>query len=241
MAFKASFPFSPTGPETKHYLSNFIKRIMQSNITIAVIGGTGKSGKYLVKELISKGYHIKLLHRNPETLSFDSPLVTLVKGDARDRDAIANLLKGSYAVISALGQPAGEAPIFSEAARNIVAGMEQPRVSRYIAIAGLNVDTPNDHKSKETQAGTDWMKATFPKTTADRQAEYQILVESKVNWTMVRLPLIVQTDQRGELAVSLTDCPGNKVSAADLADFLIEQLSDDTFSRQAPFIASKHL
>lgn len=214
---------------------------MQNNITIAVIGGTGKSGKYLVKELISRGYHIRLLHRKPETLSFDSPLVTLVKGDARDREAIINLLNGSAAVISALSQPVGEAPIFSDAARNIVISMQQHHLSRYIVIAGLNVDVPNDHKSKETQAGTDWMKATFPKTTADRQAEYQVLTESKINWTMVRLPLIIETDQRGELAVNLTDCPGNKVSATDLAGFLIKQLSDDTFIRQAPFIASKHL
>lgn len=32
---------------------------MKSNIKIAVIGGTGKSGKYLVKQLIEQGFQIK--------------------------------------------------------------------------------------------------------------------------------------------------------------------------------------
>ena len=47
-----------------------------------------------------------------------------------------------------------------------------------------------------------------------------------------------QTDKRNQINVSLEDCPGDKISATDLADFLIEQLSDDRFVRKSPFIAS---
>jgi len=42
---------------------------MQQNIKIAVLGGTGKAGKYLVKQLRKQGFQIKLLLRNPEKFS----------------------------------------------------------------------------------------------------------------------------------------------------------------------------
>lgn len=211
---------------------------MQQNIKIAVIGGTGKSGKYLVKELISKGYSIRLLHRKPEKLTLNSSLIEIVKGDARDASAISRLIEGAGAVISALSQPVGETSIFSDATRNIISAMEEHHVSRYIVIAGLNVDTPSDQKGEMTRAGTDWMKANYPVTTQDRQKEYEILRSSSIDWTMVRLPLIEQTEERKGIISSLTDCPGTGISATDLADFLITQLSDEQFSRQAPFIAS---
>jgi hypothetical protein len=116
--------------------------------------------------------------------------------------------------------------------------MQECNVRRYIVIAGLNVDTPDDKKSKFTADATDWMKKTFPISTADKQKEYQILSESSVAWTLVRLPLIKKTDVNSEITVSLHDCPGNEISATALANFLIGQLDDDRFIKKAPFIAN---
>jgi uncharacterized protein YbjT (DUF2867 family) len=41
---------------------------MQSNIKVAIIGGTGKAGNYLVKQLLAQNIPVKFLHRNPEGL-----------------------------------------------------------------------------------------------------------------------------------------------------------------------------
>ncbi|MCQ6957375.1 NAD(P)-dependent oxidoreductase [Mucilaginibacter aquariorum] len=206
---------------------------------VAVIGGTGKSGKYLVKQLLKQNFAIKLLHRKPETLDIDNPLIEIVKGDARDYNAIHSLLAGCDAVLSCLSQPVGEPTIFSDATRNILKAMAAHNISRYITTAGLNVDTPFDQKSEQTQFGTRWMYENFPTTTADRQVEYQLLTDSHTNWTMVRLPLIIQTDDVGEIIVSLTDCPGNNISATNLALFMIAQLNSAELVNQAPFIADK--
>ncbi len=62
--------------------------------------------------------------------------------------------------------------------------------------------------------------------------------QSKIDWTLVRLPLIEQTASENEISSGLEDCPGDKISATDLARFLIEQLSDETFIKKSPFIAS---
>lgn len=207
--------------------------------TVALIGGTGKAGKYLLKQLLLQKFRIKLLHRKPETLYLNSPLIEIIKGDARDYDAIHTLLQGCDAVLSCLSQPVGEPTIFSDATRNILLAMQAHQISRYITTAGLNVDTPTDQKSEPTQFGTKWMYENFPTTTKDRQVEYQLLADSGIDWTMFRLPLIHQTDDISEINVSLVDCPGNGISAANLALFTIAQLRSKEFVKQAPFIADK--
>jgi putative NADH-flavin reductase len=207
--------------------------------TVAVIGGTGKAGKYLVKQLLLQNFRIKLLHRKPATLTFDNPLIETIKGDARYYDAIHDLLKGCDAVLSCLSQPVGEPTIFSDATRNIIKAMAVHQINRYITTAGLNVDTPSDQKTAQTQFGTNWMYENFPATTKDRQVEYQLLAGSATDWTMVRLPLITQTDDVSEIVMSLVDCPGSNISATNLALFMIKALNSDEFVKQAPFIADK--
>lgn len=211
---------------------------MEPKIKIAVIGGTGKSGKYLVKELLRQGFHIKILLRNPEYFKIESSLIEIVKGDARAYEAIHSLVDGCHSVISTLGQPSGETPIFSQATKSVIQSINECNIKRYILTTGLNVDTPFDNKSQKTKFATDWMKANYQETTFDKQVEYNILSDSDVNWTLIRLPLIEQTDERGKMIVSLEDCAGDSISATDLAYFLIGQLFDATYIRKAPFIAN---
>lgn len=221
-------------------LSNFIKNKMEQIKKIAVIGGTGKSGKYLVKHLLNQGFHIKVLIRNPERFQIQSSLVEVIIGNVEDYEDIRTLVEGCHAVISALGLglPPSEPTIFSLATKNIIRAMNECDVWRYILLTGLNVDAPFDKKGPKTASATDWMYANYPKTTADRQLEYSILSDSNIDWTLVRLPFIEQTDGRDKVSVSLEDCHGDKISATDLAHFLIEQLTDSTYIRKSPFIAN---
>lgn len=209
-------------------------------MTIAVIGGTGKSGKYLVKQLLNQGFHFKALIRNPENFEIKNLLIEIVKGDAGEYKSVRSLVEGCKAVISTLGlgQLVSEKSIFSKATKNVIQAMNECNINRYILTTGLNVDTPFDKKSSKTKLATDWMKTNYPETAADKQTEYNILSETNLDWTLVRLPLIEQTDVKSEINMSLEDCPGDKISAASLAHFLIRQLTDNAFVNKSPFIAN---
>ncbi len=213
---------------------------MNNKIKIAVIGGTGKSGKYLVRQLTDQGFRLKVLIRNPADFQIISPLIEVVKGNVTDYSSVDALLNGCGAVISTLGMgiPASEPTVFSQSTTHVIRAMTKYNIHRYIVTTGLNVDTPFDNKSPETLFATNWMRKNYPDSTASKQLEYDILVNSNIDWTLVRLPLIEQTDESGPINVSLEDCPGNKISATDLAGFLIGQLSTGTFVRKAPFIAN---
>lgn len=215
---------------------------MQKYTKIAVIGGTGKSGKYLVRELIKQGYSIKLLLR-PSANRTDTPshpLIEIIEGNANDYHAISTLIDGCGAVISTLGMgiPASEKTIFSQSTTHIIRAINEHQIRRYVVITGLNVDTSFDKKSSKNQMATRWMYENFPISTADKQTEYELLMASNLDWTLVRLPLIEQTDEQRQTQTSLEDCEGDKISATDLANFLIQQLTDESCFRQAPFLWS---
>ena len=73
---------------------------MKQQIKIAVLGGGGRTGKYLVTRLLKQGYTLKLLLRHPEDFFLKYPSVEVMKGDAIDPEAIRSLLEGCHAVIS---------------------------------------------------------------------------------------------------------------------------------------------
>lgn len=85
---------------------------------------------------------------------------------------------------------------------------------------------------------TDWMKNNFPLIQEDRQKAYDLLVKSEVNWTQVRVPFIEFTANSSEIAVDLQDCSGDKISAFDIAVFMVKELIQSNCSRQSPFICA---
>ncbi len=211
---------------------------MKNTSKIAVIGGTGKAGKYIVQELLNRGYRLKLLLRFPEKFQLNHSSVEPIKGDVRDPFAVVSVMQECDAIVSAIGQPRNEESIFSQATRNIVEAMGIYNLRRYISLTGLNVDTPSDNKNEKVKMATDWMRANYPKTTADKQVEYEFLTNSDIDWTLVRLPMIELTNARREVKVSLENCPGEVVSATDLAHFVADQLTDNSLHAKAPFLAS---
>lgn len=204
--------------------------------TIAVIGGTGKSGQYLVQNLLEKKYSIKLLIRNPENFQFQNPFIEVVKGDARDYHSVLKLLENCNVLLSTLGQPKGERTIFTDATENIINAMNHYQIKRYIVTTGLSVNTPFDNKSDHVKTATDWMYQNYPETTVDKQKEYNLLTQSDLDWTLIRLPLISLTNESFKTETSLEDCRGKNISATGLGEFLVSQIDDEIFIKKSPFL-----
>ena len=211
---------------------------MNQQKAIAILGGGGRTGKFLVGQLIDQGYRLKVLLRSPENFELHHPSVEIVKGDAIDSASIHELVKNSQAVISTLGQRQNEPLVAHTATANILKAMTYYEIKRYVLVGGINIDTPYDKKSPQTLAATSWMKANFPLIQEDRQKAYSALLECRLDWTLVRVPMIEFTGEEGNLKISVENCLGTRITAGDIANFLVQQLTDDRFFRQAPFIAN---
>jgi putative NADH-flavin reductase len=204
---------------------------------VAVLGGTGKAGTYLVEKLLSEGYTVKALARIPSKLPEHDRLIK-VQGDATDAAAIRTLLEDCDAVISTLGPSKSTPDTCSIAVKHLVEAMQEKGISRYLEVAGLAINTPDDRKGFRTRLIVAILKSFFPAVINDRQKGYELLLQSKLDWTIVRCPMIRLTGTEGTVRTDLLDSPGNHISATDLAGFLIQQLNDLTYAGKAPFIAN---
>ena len=211
---------------------------MKQNIKIAILGGTGKIGSYLVKQLTNQGFEIKMLVRNPDKLTNLNPLPEIIHGNAKDLAAIRELLEGCQAVINTMGHTKGEEPVFSTVTSYIIQVMKEYNIRRYIVVAGLGVDVPGDKKDFKTKLQTKIIHWLFPKIVADHQKEFDLLVKSDIDWTLIRLPFVKLVPSIGELKVKTDNCPGKNVSATDLTNFMIRQVSDLTYNEKAPFVSN---
>ncbi len=219
-------------------LSYFIKKTMNPTSKIAVLGGGGRTGHFLINRLLDQGYACKVLLRQPDNFTIKSPFLEIQKGDATDPEAILSLCDGCVAVINTLSQRQGEALVASRATRNVLQAMTILGIKQYLLLAGINIDTPSDQKSEATLKATAWMKANYPEIQEDRQEAYRLLSDSDVDWTMVRVPFIEFKEAKGTIVVQEEDCPGNTISAGDIAAFLVALLQDNKYVRKAPFIAN---
>ena len=211
---------------------------MKNISKVAVLGGGGRTGNYLVNQLLKKGFSVKLLLRNPEKFEIQNSKIEIIKGDALDFESIKVLLKESEAVLSTIGQRKDEPLVASTVTKNVLKAMKEYNINRYVLLAGLNIDTRFDKKSSKTIMATDWMKANFPIIQEDRQKAYVLLEESDVNWTQVRVPFIEFSNDSSEIAVNVEDCLGDKISAFDIAVFMTEEMVESNYSRQSPFISA---
>lgn len=204
----------------------------------AVLGGGGRTGNFLVNQLLEQGFSLKLLLRNPENFQIQNTNIEIIQGDALDFESIKSLLKDCQAVVSTIGQRKDEPLVAREVTKNVLKAMKAYNIDRYVLLAGLNIDTPFDKKSPKTVMATDWMKTNFPIIQEDRQKAYDLLEESDVNWTQVRVPFIEFLDESSEIAVSLEDCLGDKITAFDISRFMIKEMTESNYSRQSPFISA---
>jgi putative NADH-flavin reductase len=211
---------------------------MAKTYKIAVIGGTGKAGSFVVKELIKQGYSFKLLTRNSEKIIDKYPMMEVITGNVRNYDTVLRLVSGCQAVISTLGPSKGEPETCSTAVWHLSRVMPKLNVKRYIEVAGLGIDTPDDKKGFKTRLIGKIIRWLFPAVVKDRQKVYDILKSGKLKWTIVRCPMIQLTNEQRDLKISLLDSPGNKISASDLAIFLVNQIHDDKYIGKCPFVAS---
>ncbi|WP_426483558.1 NAD(P)-dependent oxidoreductase [Flavobacterium sp. 2] len=211
---------------------------MKNISKVAVLGGGGRTGKFLVDQLLNEGFSLKLLLRNPQNFEIQNSKIEIIQGDALDFESIQLLLKDCQAVVSTIGQRKDEPLVACTVTKHVLRAMKEQGINRYVLLAGLNIDTPFDKKSPKTIMATDWMKTNFPEIQEDRQKAYDLLVQSDVNWTQVRVPFIEFTDNSSEVVVNLEDCLSDKISAFDIAEFMLKEMTESNYSRKSPFISA---
>ncbi|KXI69071.1 NADH-flavin reductase, partial [Bacillus cereus] len=202
---------------------------MESTNKIAILGANGKAGKILVNEALEKGYQVKILTRNSTNTEKINENIETIIGDARNFSTIQDLLQGCSAVINAVGQPKNESYIFSTVTKHILEAMKESKIKRYIVISGGSLNVTGDQKGIVNKIGATLFKLFLPKMMQDKYKELQIIQNSEVDWTIVRLPFVIEGNGIGSIKESLVDMPGIKIQNGDIAPFVIKQINSDRY------------
>ncbi|MGC7948802.1 SDR family oxidoreductase [Bacillus sp. II_CA] len=211
---------------------------MESTNKIAILGANGKAGKILVNEALEKGYQVKILTRNSTNTEKINENIETIIGDARNFSTIQDLLQGCSAVINAVGQPKNESYIFSTVTKHILEAMKESKIKRYILISGGSLNVTGDQKGIVNKIGATLFKLFLPKMMQDKYKELQIIQNSEVDWTIVRLPFVIEGNGIGRINESLVDMPGIKIQNSDIAPFVIKQINSDRYVGKCPFISN---
>lgn len=205
---------------------------------VLVLGATGGTGREIVREAGAKGHSVVALVRS-KARADGLAGAELVEGDARDEASLARALEGCSGVISALGTPMSpfrEVTLLSTATRALVDAMKRRKVRRLVCITGMGAGDSRGH------GGFVFDRVIFPlflrKVYADKDRQEEIVRSSGAEWVLVRPTVLNDEPARGS-ARALTDLSGQRggtIARADVAKFVVDQLTDDQWLRRAPLI-----
>jgi putative NADH-flavin reductase len=205
---------------------------------ILIFGASGKTGHELAKQALGQGHLVAAFVRTPSKLKITHNNLKIIQGDATHYQEVEEAVKGYDAVFSALGaaSPFKYDQSVVDCIVNIVKAMEQTGVSRLIYMSAINVKESRRNAGLPVRIlGTTLLRTE----TAGHEAREKIIRQSSLQWTMVRSATLTNGNHKAEYR-SGEDVKAKGIAAiisrADAADFLLRQLSDNTFVRKTPMV-----
>ncbi|MDJ0617882.1 MAG: SDR family oxidoreductase [Calothrix sp. MO_192.B10] len=203
---------------------------------LLIFGATGTIGRQLVEQALEQGYTVTAFARNPANLNIQHANLKFVQGDVMDITSVEQAVQGQDAVVCVLGS--GQkltGTIRSQGTQQIIQAMEKAGIQRFICQSTLG-------------AGDSWENLNFfwkyimfgfllRQVFADHQRQEGYVKQSHLDWTIIRPGAFVDGERTGNYRHGF---PGNdktsqlKISRADVADFIMKQLTDDSYLHRTP-------
>ena len=206
---------------------------------VLVLGATGGTGRLIVRYAQSKGNSVVALVRSKAHAS-DLSEVKLVEGDARDEAALLRALEDCDAVISTLGtgmSPFRQVTLLSVATDALVTAMTRQGVRRLVCITGMGAGDSRGH------GGFLYDRLILPlllhNVYKDKDRQEALIRASSLDWVIVRPAVLNDEKARGSVR-AITDLAGFKggnIARADVARFVVDQLTNDFWLKQTPLIS----
>ncbi|MFI5758474.1 NAD(P)-dependent oxidoreductase [Streptomyces sp. NPDC051569] len=210
---------------------------------VTVFGATGGIGRLTVQRLLDGGHHVTALVRTPAKLTLTHPDLTITTGQLSDPAAVRKAVAGADAVISALGpslqRSATGAPL-AEGTRNIVTAMETEQVTRFIGLATPSLADPKDKPHWKHKVLPVMAKLMFPHALAELTGMTGAVTGSGLDYTIARITNPTNKPATGHTRSGFLghDKVGSAMPRADIAAFLVAQLTDTRYRRAMPAISN---
>lgn len=205
---------------------------------IAVFGATGSVGRHVVEQAFERGYEVTVLTRDAGRAAWTGPRPHVVEGDVLDPAAVEQTVAGQDAVLVTLGN-GRKGVVRAEGTRQVIAAMERHGVKRLICQSTLGAG--------DSRGNLDflWKYIMFGlllrPAYADHEQQEKYVRAADLDWTIVRPSAFTDGPRTGSYRRGFDADErglGLKISRADIAEFLLDQVTDRTYLHKTPGISN---
>ncbi len=210
---------------------------MEKKLKLIIFGATGSLGRQVTEQALAEGHHVTAFARRPARLKLQHPRLSRISGDVLDAGTVASALDGQDAVLITLG--AGhKGALRAPGTRNIVKAMQARGLRRLICLSTLGA---GDSRPLLTAF---WKYLMFGlllrKAYADHQEQEAIVTASGLDWTLVRPAAFTDGPATGTYRHGFPSTEKNlklKISRADIADFMVRQVTGEAYLLGTPALS----
>lgn len=214
---------------------------------ILILGGTGRTGQYLIKEAIGRGHIVHALVRQPEKLKISSDQLLIYQGIPTQQEDLKKAMEDCEGIISALNisrksdfpwsKIVSPPDLLSASINNVVELAPLFKIDRLIVISAAGVGD----SAKFMPGWFSWIihHSNIGITYKDHDRQEQILKDSNLRWTAVR-PVGLTNSEKDKpvmIAEPGVQKPGFTISRKIVARFMIDILEKDQYIQKAPIIS----
>ncbi|PJZ46997.1 NAD(P)-dependent oxidoreductase [Leptospira brenneri] len=208
---------------------------------ILLFGATGAIGKLLAEKLFKNGHELIVYTRSPEKLNIENVRLRVVEGKLNELHLHDSIFDQIDAVVTVMGPPLKrnyEGMELTEAHKYILQAMIKHKIKRFITLATPSVRFEKDKNSLMTWFPPFFARLAFPKAYKEITAIGEMVKESKLDWTIVRIiaPIDKQTNPYkvsfGDSKISFS------LSREQIAEFFKDSLEQKSYIHSMPIIGS---
>lgn len=209
---------------------------------VSIFGASGATGLLLIERCLAAGYDVTALLRTPEKFA-SRDRVRVIQGNAFDAAAVRKTVEGADVVLSTLGaRSLKKEDVLERAVPMIVEAMRQTGVRRIIALGSAGA---LEDSLKKQAAWRRWFVQNIVYNTllkwpvASQIAQWKTLSASRLDWTMVMPPMLVNSPGHGVYRIDGEALPrgGSRISRNDVADFMMQQIANPQWAGKGVYIA----
>ena len=206
---------------------------------VLILGSTGGTGRELVRQALELGHEVTAFVRDPSKLPIEHERLHIFKGNVLDPQALAEAVRGQNAVVSALGTTnLGKSSEISEGTANVIRAMEAEGVKRLVFETTVGLGDSHDHLP--WLARVVFFPLVLKNVLADKEVQEKLVRESSLEWVLVRPARLTNGAARHKYRVDKEineEARSKTISRADVAEFMLQQLANDTYLRRTPGVS----
>ena len=206
---------------------------------VLIIDASKGIGLKTTRQDLDAGHDVRALARSSTAIAVSNPSLEKMRGDELKSEDVEAALVGVDVVIQTLGVGLEDlfrpVHLLTDATRVLIAAMRSQVVKCLICATGFGT---GDSRASISCLQRLPFQITFGRAYDDKSLQEQLIKESELDWTIARPGVLTNGPRTGRYRIlsEASQWRNGIISRADVAEFLVRQIGDQTYIRKTPVL-----